>query len=71
MSHIIHFNEMDVEVSQDNYIGHWQAWEAGTYDCDCDCDQEGFFVCCPIGSGETMLEAIADLAEVLEERNRA
>lgn len=64
---IIHFNEMDVEVSQDDYIGEWQAWEAGTYDCDCD-DYGNFFVCCPIGSGLTMLEAIADLAEILEAR---
>ena len=31
MSHIIHFNEMNVEVSQDYHTGHWQAWEAGTY----------------------------------------
>jgi hypothetical protein len=61
---ILHFNEMDVEVSQAS--GEWQSWEAGTYDCDC--DQDGFFVCCPIGSGKTMLEAIADLAEVLEAR---
>lgn len=66
MSKIIHFNEMSVEVSQDDYIGEWQAWEAGTYDCDC--DQDGFYVTCPIGSGSTMLEAIADLNEVLEAR---
>jgi hypothetical protein len=63
MSKIIHFNEMDVEVSQDDYIGEWKAWEAGTYDCDC--DENGFFECCTIGSGSTMLEAIADLAEQL------
>ena len=63
---IIHFNEMDVEVSQDDYIHEWSAWRAGTYDCDC--DQDGFFPTCTIGTGKTMMEAIVDLREKLEDR---
>jgi hypothetical protein len=61
---IFHFNEMDVEVSQAS--GEWQAWEAGTYDYEG--DENGIYLTRPIGSGSTMLEAIADLAEVLEAR---
>ena len=56
---------MNVEVSQDDYIGHWEAWVEGTYDCDC--DQDGFFPTCKIGHGETMMEAIVDLREQLED----
>ena len=60
---IIHFNEgTSVEVSQDT--GEWQAWEAGTYDCDC--DENGFFATCSIGYGSTMMEAIADLHEKIQ-----
>jgi hypothetical protein len=62
---IIHFEEMDVEVSQDDYIHEWQAWEAGHYDCDC--DQDGFFPTYTIGTGKTMMEAIVDLREQLKE----
>lgn len=51
------------EVSQ-NFIGEWQAWEEGTYDCDC--DQDGFFTTCVIGEGSTMMEAIEDLKEQME-----
>jgi hypothetical protein len=64
MSRIIHFNQMDVEVEQ-NFIGEWQAWEEGSYDCDC--DQDGFFPTCTMGYGSTMMEAIVDLREQLEE----
>ena len=60
---IIHFNQMNVEVSQ-NPIG-WQAWEEGTYDCDC--DENGFFHTCLIGEGDTMMEAIVDLREKIDD----
>ncbi len=62
---IIHFEQMDVEVSQ-NPIGEWQAWEDGTYDCDC--DQDGFFTTCIIGEGSTMMEAIVDLREKINDQ---
>jgi hypothetical protein len=62
---IIHFEEMDVEVSQDNYIHEWTAWGAGTYDCDF--NGESFVVTCPMGYGSTMMEAIVDLREKLKE----
>jgi hypothetical protein len=54
MSHIIHFNQMDVEVSQHG-ANLWTAREAN-YDYDR-----------PMGYGSTMMEAIADLREQLEE----
>jgi hypothetical protein len=52
---IIHFNEMDVEVTQ-HYATEWTAHEAINYDYDS-----------PMGYGSTMMEAIVDLREKLED----
>lgn len=52
---IIHFEQMDVKVEQ-HYKTEWTAHEVENYDYDS-----------PMGYGETMMEAIVDLREKLEE----
>ena len=64
-SQLIHFDQMTVRVSQ-NFIGEWEAYDDDTYDCDC--DQDGFFTTCPIGRGDTMMAAIADLVQAIRDR---
>ena len=51
-SKIIHFNEGDVKVEQAE-CSNWQAWQSGNV--------------WPVGYGATMLEAIADLNEKLND----
>lgn len=55
IGHIIHFNQMDVEVCQETN-GKWKAF-----------DGDGSFPLNVVGHGSTMMEAIVDLREQLEE----
>lgn len=55
MSKIVGFTDMNVKIEQ-HYAQEWTAHEADNYDYDS-----------PMGYGSTMIEAICDLNEKLEE----